>query len=340
VFLTEANVLHYLIERRFAGLDTVVDGDFEVRSLSHRNRCLRIACGTREYLVKQPSVWNRSRRASLAREAALYWQGKTDSAFAALMPQCWSWDPGNSILILEFLPGYTDLYSSPARLAPSIATLAGQAMGKFHEASSRESHEREFPGEIPWFISMHQHHEDDLPDMNPGRRELLKVVKKHTEFTTEMDRLREEWQPSSLIHSDWKLANCLISPDRSRLSLVDWEFAGWGDPYWDAGTMLQSYWSFWVRWPSLHSVDEVCPVLRAFLSAWARTRGLSLFDCASTAIRFAAIRMLQTAWEVLDKSDEISAEAVRLTQASLNILTRTGWAMGQLLGVGAACARN
>ena len=336
MFLTESNVLHYLLERGFASLHNVVDGEFEVRSLSHRNRCLRIICGSREYLVKQPSVWDSPHRASLAREAALYWRAKSDSSFGAIMPQCWSWDPGTSILILEFLPGYTSLYESSARLAPGVATLAGMEMGKFHNAASDAASAREFPGGIPWFLSMHEHNEDDLPDMTPGRRELLAIVKKHPEFAAEMDRLRNQWRACALIHCDWKLANCLISPDRRRLSLVDWEFAGWGDPYWDAATMLQSYWGFWVRWPTLHTVDEVCPVLRAFVTAWARLRGLNLLDCAANAVRFAAIRMLQSAWEIQDLDEPISAEAVRLTQASLNILTRTGWAMGQLLGVGAA----
>lgn len=340
MFLTEANVLHYLIERRFAALDTVVNGEFEVRSLSHRNRCLRIICGNREYLVKQPSLWDRAHRTSLAREAALYRRAKTDPALASLMPQCWSWDPETSILILEFLPGYTSLYDSSARLAPAVATLAGDEMGRFHAATSGDTYAREFPDDMPWFLSMYEHPDGDWPGLTPGRRELLGIIKKHSAFAAEMDRVREQWRPAALIHSDWKLANCLISADRARLCVVDWEFAGWGDPYWDVATMLQSYWGFWVRSPERHSIEQISPVLRAFLSAWAQTRGITLLDCAATAVRFAAIRMLQSAWEVLDRQDQINAEAVRLTQASLNILTRTGWAMGQLLGVAASCARS
>ena len=42
--------------------------------------------------------------------------------------------------------------------------------------------------------------------------------------------------------------------------------------------------------------------------------------------------MLQTAFEHLQKLDNMTAEAVRLMQASLNILTRPEWATRQLLG--------
>jgi hypothetical protein len=43
--------------------------------------------------------------------------------------------------------------------------------------------------------------------------------------------------------------------------------------------------------------------------------------------------MLQTAFEHLDKAERMTAEAIRLMQASLNILTRPEWAAGQLLGI-------
>jgi hypothetical protein len=53
---------------------------------------------------------------------------------------------------------------------------------------------------------------------------------------------------------------------------------------------------------------------------------------AERAIRFAGARMLQTAFEHLDKKEQMTAQAVRLMQASLNILTRPEWAAAQLMG--------
>ena len=43
--------------------------------------------------------------------------------------------------------------------------------------------------------------------------------------------------------------------------------------------------------------------------------------------------MLQTAFERLDKAEQMTPGAVRLMQASLNILTRPEWAAELLLGM-------
>src|SRR6516164_8424180 len=53
VFLTEANVLHYLVRRGFARYDAVTSGDYAVRNLTRRNRNFRVSAGAQEFLVKQ-----------------------------------------------------------------------------------------------------------------------------------------------------------------------------------------------------------------------------------------------------------------------------------------------
>jgi aminoglycoside phosphotransferase (APT) family kinase protein len=129
-----------------------------------------------------------------------------------------------------------------------------------------------------------------------------------------------------VIQGDWKLDNCLISAERDRLRVVDWEFTAWGDPAWDLATLLQSYWNFWLLWPSRYRIDEIQPALRAVLEGYAQD------DIAGKAVRFAGARMLQTAFEHLEDADRMTPESVRLMQASLNILTRPQWATEQLLG--------
>jgi hypothetical protein len=84
MFLMEANVLHYLLERRFADLESVVDGAFQVRNLSRRNRNFQVICGAREYFIKQPRKWDAPSRRSLEQEASIYWQTKTDASFHPL----------------------------------------------------------------------------------------------------------------------------------------------------------------------------------------------------------------------------------------------------------------
>lgn len=329
MFLTEASVLHYLLDKRFAGPEDVVAGRFLVRGLSRRNHNFRVTAGAREYLVKQVRKWDAGGRASLEREAAVYWQARTNPSLAPvaeLAPRSHAWDPPNAVLILEYLPEHVELYDLPDRFAPELAHLAGQAMGTFHRAMQAEECLSLFPAELPWQLSMHETKEEDLADESPGRREFVRAVKKHPEFGQALDQLRADWRPDTVIQGDWKLDNCLISPERDRVRVVDWEFAAWGDPAWDLATLLQSYWNFWVLWPSRYQIEEIRPALRAALAAYARP------DIAGRAIRFAAARMLQTAFERLDKAEQMTAEAVRLTQASLNILTQPEWAREQLVG--------
>ena len=108
---------------------------------------------------------------------------------------------------------------------------------------------------------------------------------------------------------------------------VDWELAGWGDPVWDVATLMQSYWTLWLGDPEEHPIEAIKPALGAFLEGYGATAELR-----ARAMRFAAARMLQTAWESLQKARRMSELAVLLTQASLNILARPEWAAGELLG--------
>lgn len=332
MFLTEANVLHYLVEKQFADLEEAVAGGYSVRALTRRNLNFHVRCGAREYLVKQVKRWDMEARTSVEREAAFYSPAEAGKPPAPLAPQCYAYDPPNSALILEFLSGHTELYHAPDRFAPAMGRLCGEVMGAFHREMASDGLASSFPGAHPWFLSFHEVTEEEMAGANAAKRELARVVKRYAGFARAMDRLRAEWRADTLTHGDWKLENCLIAPERDRLRVVDWEFVAWGDSVWDVSAMLQSYWNFWVRSPSEYPIESIQPALAAFLSAYAQARGVDAGECAARAIRFAGARMLQTAFEILDKVEEMTAEAVRVMQGSLNVLTRPDWAAEQLIG--------
>src|SRR5215472_299726 len=144
MFLTEANVLHYLVERRFAEVADVVNGNFKVHPLNRRNLNFRVLAGERQYLVKQVRKWDSDGRSSLEREAAVYWQARTNlnlAPVAALAPRCHAWDPASAVLILEYLPEHRELYDLDGRFDPGLARLSGRAMGCFHRAMRDEKHQ-------------------------------------------------------------------------------------------------------------------------------------------------------------------------------------------------------
>jgi len=335
MFLTEANLLYYLLERRFADLDSVVDGAYRVRNLSRRNRNFRVTCGEREYLVKQPKKWDAASRRTLEQEAAVYWRAKTDSAFEplkALVPESYAYDPSQSVLILEYLAGRSNLRHSGRRFVPEVARLAGATMGAFHRQMRSESMAAQFPARFPWYIAVHQSNWADLDDATEGQRELLRTIPRYAEFGNALESLRAECRGETVVHGDWKLENCLLAGDGSGLHVIDWELSHWGDPFEDAGTALQSYVVDWVRRPFEIAIGTVRTAVRAFVEGYAAEAQCDAAAIAPRALRFGAARMLQTAYEVLDHSDEMTADAVRLLQASLNILTRPEWAQSEIFG--------
>jgi aminoglycoside phosphotransferase (APT) family kinase protein len=327
MILTEASVLHYLVARGFARCDAVTGGAWAVRNRGSRNRNFQVATGVRDLLVKQARDWTSDGRDTIEREAAFARRVQTAPEFAALrplMPAAYSYDPRDSVLIFDFLPGRETLADSKLLFSPAAARLAGETLAAFHRAMAAPALADSFPGELPGFLSMPHWDARRLSGRTEGQRELVHLVQRHTAFADALDALAATWHPSALVHGDCKLENLLISPDAASLRIIDWELAGWGDPLWDAATLLQSWWGRWVQDPAAQPIEEIRPALHAFLDAYPAP--------APALFAWAGGRMLQTAWEALQSSREMVGEAVRLAQASLHILTRPDWARDQLLG--------
>ncbi len=335
MFLTEANVLHYLLDRRFADLESVVSGAYQVFNYSRRNRNFRVTCGAREYFLKQPKDWDVPSRRSLEQEAAIYWQTKTDPAFyalKALVPESYGYDPENSVLTLQYLAEQSNLGRRSDRFTPGVARLLGATMGRFHREMRSMSGSAIFPRHTPWYYTLHRTEADsEREEWSGGRRELLRVLRKHREFGHALDALREEWREETAIHGDWKLENCLVT-EGGRVQVIDWEFASWGDPFEDIGTMLQSYWNAWVRRPGQYRLEQIRPALRAFLRGHTDESDGDPAAITVRATRFGAARMLQSAYESLEDAESLHGEAALLLQASLNLLTRPEWAAEQMFG--------
>jgi Ser/Thr protein kinase RdoA (MazF antagonist) len=343
MFLTEANVLHYLLARRFARPENVVEGAFEVCNLSRRNRNYRVTCGPREYLVKQTGKWDYSGRSTIEREAALYRQARTDSRYQplrSLAPESYSYDPANAILIFEFLPDDTPLLTAPARLLPETGRAAGRAMARFHADMRLPELAAMFPVEPPTYFAMSRWSVEGMEDATDGQRELVRLVQRHRDFGPALASLAADWRAETTMHGDWKVDNCLLASGGASLHVIDWELAGWGDPVWDVATLLESWWCLWLQDAEENPLEQIQPVLRAFLDAYIEESGIEesgveRAQFQQRAMAFAAARMLQNAWESLQKTEDLEPLTVLLAQASLNLLTRPAWGAAQILGADA-----
>lgn len=176
---------------------------------------------------------------------------------------------------------------------------------------------------------------EEASDSSEGQRDLIRLVRRHGEFAPALEMLERDWRPQTVIHGDLKLDNCLLPAGGTGLHVVDWELAGWGDPVWDVATLLQSWWCLWLRAPEENPLAEVQPVLRELLCSYAAAAGEDEDLLRRRTIAFAAARLLQSAWESLQKAADLEAFAVLAAQASLNLLTRPEWGATQLLGADA-----
>jgi hypothetical protein len=177
--------------------------------------------------------------------------------------------------------------------------------------------------------------------------------------------------PHTPIHCDIKWNNVLVHSQESgntgppstvhrppSTKLIDWELARVGDPCWDVGSFLGEYLTFWLlsipvtgqdppdRFLDLagYPLDRMRPAIRAFWVAYTRHRRLSdptLLDAyLLRSVRYAAARLVQTAYEQGQASALLTGNIVVLLQLAFNILQRPAEAALALLGIPLSVRRS
>jgi hypothetical protein len=185
--------------------------------------------------------------------------------------------------------------------------------------------------------------------------DLIRIIQGTPGFGESLDDLGRAWSATAPIHHDVRLINFLLTASphqrrRPRVRLVDWEFAGLGDPRWDIGSVLAGYLTLWL---SSIPMSATAPIAR---SAELATRPLALvqpairacwrgyveaLDLDMTAARhllrgtigFVAARLVHTAREIAQSSSELTSDIVLHLQVAHNILARPVQAAAHLLGL-------
>jgi hypothetical protein len=363
VVLSAANVAFYLCEHGYVTAADIVDGELTVDELSQRNHIFAVRRSSQPgYLVKQVKEWRQEHFFTLEREAECYWRSRNDPDFSPLagsLPACYAYDAEHEILILELLAGgeNLNLYHAKAGFPEDIASLLGNTLATLQAdmaAVFRVKPPSAWPEEIPWVLTVHESDAEAFNKISPANIELLRIVH-GPEFAQSLNKLKARWQPDTLIHGDFKWDHCILhSPgepgSKARLSLVDWEFADFGDGCWDAGAVLHAYLNSWIRslpavagLPMQDLVDrarfplsQMQPAIRAFWKAYTEQLDLSAGaaeEMLDRSVCYAAARMIQSAWEGMQKSSAVTAAGIRLLQVSFNILSSPADAVHLLLGM-------
>lgn len=363
MFISASNLVYYLIERGLATADSVVDGDWIVTESSRRNRNFKVLRRRHPgFFVKQIQQWDPQAIATLQSEAKCYWLALNSHAFSPLvplLPHYYDFDPARYILVLELLKEGEDLTEHHRRLnsfPPESARKLARALAAYHRIgpSHTNGEEAVFPKKIPWILSVDQFTAGSFSAMSGGNSQVVGIVQQHPEFHQHLQALRSEWRFESLIHGDLKWDNCVVENGADGkepvVKIVDWELADWGDACWDVGAILQAYLSFWIfSMPAAaevppaemvkraqYPVESMQPAIRAFWETYLEARQIEKRDAApmlERSVRSGAARMIQTAYEYMYYSPQISANTLCLLQVSMNVLSGPQEATRDLLGL-------
>jgi len=340
-----------------------VDGDLALVDVSRRNHNLQVTTDKGPcYLLKQGA--GRDGMAGVAHEAAAYrlleWRAGSGE-LQRYLPRCISYDCSESLLVLELVSNSENLRSYHSRrghFPTSVAATLGRALSAVHRygtlALDCDTSGR-FSGRLPWALFLDQPGLAIFRDISNANLQVVRILQSSTAFRDQLNELRSAWRANAFIHHDMKWDNCLVfsesaSGRKSRLKIIDWEFADRGDPCWDIGAVLGSYLSFWLtsipitgeeppdRFLELarYPLNRMQPAMRACWRAYIRGMGLDVATSREwllRVVRYGAIRLIQAGYEQMQAATHLTGNLVSLLQLSLNILQRPYEAIVHLLGI-------
>jgi aminoglycoside phosphotransferase (APT) family kinase protein len=333
----------------------VVRGDVAIEDTSSRNSNRRVSRPRgAHYLLKQTA--GAGHDATVEREALAYRYLSKAPGLAPHLPRFYGYDFREKVLILEHVRGMHDLaqhYASGGRVTVAVARRIGGILGALHwlDAGALPG-KLALPTEPPWILSAHRPSLGTLREISAANLELIREVQAVPALCGLLDELPKEWVCRALIHMDLRWSNWLVpgpesSPGNSGIKLVDWETACLGDPRWDIGCTLADYLMWWVlevpgagsdgsaRGPSGAALERVQHAIRAFWTQYCRAariedsayRGFLL-----VSLRYAAARLIQSAYERHQSALRLDKFGVTLLQLSLNMLQHPEAALHRLCG--------
>jgi hypothetical protein len=346
-------VLTLLVERGLLERAEILDGEVRIVDASRRNRNLHVLRRRQpSYVFKQGL--GIERRETVAHEAAIYdyFHAIETEPLAAVLARVAAYLPNECVLLLEFVNGAVSLERARARhgrYSTVHARRLADALSIIHCATAttvaRRAYEQRFPAGAGWrWPPPHRLDVHMLHAISNGATLAIRMIQSSKRLCDLLDAIGTGSERTCLIHGDLRLDNCLVSTApqstiRGRVTIVDWELAGWGDPCIDAGAVLASYLRSWLLSNPINGETPLDAVIEmghnrladmqraagAFWSTYhARMRLLDATSLVSLrrSMQLAALRLLQFMFEELQASTELTAQAVCLSQLAFNLLER------------------
>ena len=357
--IASAEIESYLRERGLLDPSEGALSDVAIESFARRNLIHKVTWDSRGYIVKQGVGLEGSK--SIANEAAAYRHLATrkESDIGRYLAHFVDYDAEHDAVTVELAGTAENLreyHIDVGHFSITLGRALGDALGVLHSPLRPTPKQPNGFADIPpWILSLHRPDLNMLAHASSANIEMIKTVEQVPELGEHLDTLRSTWVPTTLIHNDIRWDNCVVygkpsSGRRTRLKLIDLELAQLGDPLWDVGCALSEYLSLWVtsipmtgEAPPDHytqlsgyPLHRMQPAIRALWQAYLhRTESDSAHaaNALHTATRYAAARLIQTAFERTQLTTYLTGTVICMLQLSLNIFEQPADAATDLFGI-------
>ena len=362
--LSHREILPYLLERNWLHQEQLIQDSFQIAGFSRRNWNYKVFSDHSPcYFLKQGE--GKTDLGTVQHESAIYqlFQKKGNPNLSSYLPHYYDYDHANKILILEFIRDTEDLRSyqiKRGKFPKYIAAQIGHSLAALHSQDSNanfldsESASQTLPDCTPWIFDVYQPNINVLRTISEANVKIFKMIQGQPLFRDSLNALGQSWERKALIHGDIKFDNFIAQSSRgskrqAQIKLLDWEFAGIGDPCWDVGSVFSDYLKMWIF--SIPITGEIPPAqfgqlaeyplekMRGAMNSFWLTyrRQMNLDDDAADkfllkSVQMAAARLIQTALEFTDVG-RLTSTIICLLQLSLNILKKPEQATAHLLGI-------
>jgi Ser/Thr protein kinase RdoA (MazF antagonist) len=348
--LEQSAIAHYLLSLGLVKPQAVIEEDLTVIDASRRNSVFVAATRSGPtYVVKQGSPRTRH---TLAHEAAVLRALAGATELLGHVPTVVRHEPDAARLVLRTAGGakaWSDHYRT-GHVPRLSARSLGRALAALHRLPAGDVGDPPLGVDPMWGLSLPEPSHELLLDLSAGARDLVARLQASRAVCDRLAEVREAVSDRTLVHGDLRWENCLVaappgSRRRTRVLLVDWEFAGPGAAGFDVGTVFAEYLRSWVGSIPIVAADDpgrlvaraghplwrMRPAMQSFWSAYgcARPRGLTL----RRVVELAAVRLLQIAVERAQGLATPTAHVVTLVQLADNMLRHPDDGARNLLGL-------
>jgi Ser/Thr protein kinase RdoA (MazF antagonist) len=342
--LEHSQIAAYLLEHGLTEPRDVVDGELRIEDVSSRNRVF--LAGRRDgsaIVVKQA---RQADAAALAHEAAVLRALAQVPALTAHVPHVAAFDADAGVLTLTTPGDGLALTAAERRRCVPLLPLRvlGGVLAALHALPPDAIEPRDEDTDPAWGLLLDALPYSMLIELSAAGRDLLRRIQHGPELVGRLTALSPA--ADAVVHGDVRWSNCLAATSgetrrRTGLVLIDWELAGAGSAAFDVGSVLAELLRMWVvsiplvaphepwRIPARVPLARLRPAAAAFFSAYRARRPLA----PGVAAELAAVRLLQSAFELADGFSEVPATAVLLVQVAANILAGPERAAAELLGL-------